>query len=271
MKAYAKINLTLDILEREESGMHVIDSLMQTIDLHDIVTVKKRHDKEVHCKTVEGNEIENSNAEKAAKLFIEAFDTQGVDIEIIRRIPIGAGLGGSSADAIGVLKSMALLYCIPFNQLPPIAEQLGSDTSFLLTGGLARCTGYGNNIEKLPPLDCLYVLVAIPEGRIATKAAYTIYDNLKKQPPRVRTEEILEKLRIPRDIKIFTTNVLTPAAITLLPEINDKIRALQDSRNLMVGMTGSGSAVFGLYKDLDAALSKMYELDFPAEVYAFVN
>lgn len=271
MKAYAKINLTLDIVEREESGMHLIDTVMQTIDLHDIVTVKKRKDKQVFCKTVKGREIENSNAEKAANLFVETFDTNGVDIEIIRRIPIGAGLGGSSADAVAVLKAMALLYCIPFNQLVPLAEQLGSDTIFLLNGGLARCTGYGNVVEKLPPLDCLYVLVAVPEGEISTKDAYERYDVLKKQPPRVRTDEILEKLRVPRDVKMYTTNALTPASIALMSQVNDKIKALQDKDNLMVGMTGSGCAVFGLYKDLDAALNKMYELDFPTDVYAFVN
>ncbi len=272
MKAYAKINITLDVMgKNEDEDMHLLDSLMQTIDLHDTLSMKKRRDNLVTCVTTVGKEIKDSNAEKAAKLFMERFGTSGVDIEIVRRIPIGGGLGGSSADAVAVLKMMALLFNVNFGELEPLARELGSDTLFLLQGGLARCTGYGDVIEKLPPLPPMYVLLATPPEGSSTSYVFSAFDNLKKRPPNVKTEEILAGISEYKDVKIYVSNVLTGCAEALNNGIGEVMKAMQDKKSLMLSMTGSGSSVFALYRDLDDALDKMYEMAIPADVYRLIS
>lgn len=270
IKAYAKINLCFDILGKdEESGYHDIDTIMQTIDLHDTVILTKRED-ETCTSEIIGAEIDDDNALKAAELFVSCFETTGVDIQIIKRIPVMSGLGGSSTDAAAVLKGMAILYNISTAELPPLAESLGSDTPFFLKEGLARCKGRGHDIERLEPLPGMFVLLITDSKGISAKEAYEAYDALGKKPPNVKVDILLNYLRDQKDTKLFPTNALLTPAQAMNPMIIEQLRALTDKRAIMTTMTGSGSAVFSIYPEIEDALNKQNFLMFDSEVYSFV-
>ena len=254
LKAYAKINICFDILGRdEESEMHFVDTVMQTIDMADYVTVSKRRDKECFSK-VENDVLEDTNAIAAAKLFVETFDTKGVDIFISKRIPVGAGLGGSSADAAAVLRAMAMLYDIDFERILPVAEKIGSDVPFLIHGGLARCTGFGEKVERLDPLPPMSVLLAVPKTGVETKEAYARFDKQTKKAFTVKTEDIVNNLREGRSNRLLSTNIFFNIVSILNPEVNVAQKFITlDKIPLHATMTGSGSAYYSLYADLDKA------------------
>ena len=153
IKSYAKINLTLEILG-VEGGYHLLDSLVASVDMFDLIVLKKRKDKlsRVVMKGMGSESIppEKNVALKAAELFSETFSKGGAEITVYKNIPIGAGLGGSSADAAGVLNGMAKLYGVEDREkLKALADSLGSDTGYMLSGGFARMQGRG---EKVTPL-----------------------------------------------------------------------------------------------------------------------
>lgn len=258
LKAYAKINICFDILgKEEESGLHYVDTIMQTIDLADYVTVTKRRDKECYSK-VENDVVEDTNALKSAKLFVEAFDTNGVDILISKHIPVGAGLGGSSADAAAVLRAMALLYDIDFGLLKPIAEKVGADVAFLLNGGLARCTGFGEKIERLDPLPPLSVLLASPKESSNTAEAYARFDKQTKKQFTVKTDDILSNLRLGKSNRLLSTNIFFNIVSIMTPTVNDAQKYINsDKVPNHATMTGSGSSYYSLYSDIDKAYEHM--------------
>lgn len=274
VKAYAKINICFDITGKdEENGMHFVDTVMQTIDLYDYITVTKRRDKTCIV-SVEDEKVEDTIAIKAANLFVETFDTNGVDIRIVKRIPVGGGLGGSSADAAGVLRAMAILYEVDFACLTPLAHKLGSDVTFLLTGGLARCTGYGEKIEELPPLPPLCALVATPNTGVSTAEAYERYDKINKKPFNVRTEEIVDNIRENKNNRLLSTNILFNIVSILNPDVEKTAKFVNsDKTPFHTSMSGSGSAYFALYSDVEKAYAQKANApsDINVEIYQFVN
>lgn len=142
MKSYAKVNLSLNVTGAA-GGYHLIDSVLASIDIYDTVCVKPRGDRLVnvymHGLGSENILPERNNAVRAGEAFVSAFSTKGADIEIYKDIPMGAGLGGSSADAAGVLNAMAALYKVTDRAaLKGLADALGSDTGYMLGGGFAR-------------------------------------------------------------------------------------------------------------------------------------
>lgn len=156
-KAYAKVNLTLDILGVKD-GYHQLDSLVIALDLYDLITVKKRKDGKIRVfSRGEGSESipeEKNNAFKAAVAFQSEFSCGGAEISVFKNIPVGAGLGGSSADAAGVLRAMKKLFCIvpsPENErkILAIADGTGSDVRAMYTGGTCRMRGRGETVTDV--------------------------------------------------------------------------------------------------------------------------
>lgn len=274
LKAYAKINITFDVLSKdEETGLHQVDTLMQTIDMADYVTVTRRRDSQCFS-TVAGGVVQDTNALKAAQLFVEKFDVKGVNIDIVKRIPVGGGLGGSAADAAATLRAMAVLYDIPFADVEPLCLELGADVKFLFNGGLARCTGIGNEIEDLEPLPPYAVLVATPSGAgINTQECYATFDKFKK-PFSVKTDNILNCLRNYTNTTLFSNNCLFASACNLNKKVQDTQKFLASDKAIThVAMTGSGSSCFALYQDPDKAFLRV---DAPHDgynlgVYKLVN
>ena len=254
--AYSKINLTLTVGELdEERGLHAIDSIMQTIELHDTVHLTARRDKECTTNLTWEEGVED-NALKAARLFVDTFDTFGVDIVVDKEIPVGKGLGGSAADAAAVLSGMAVLYNVDLGALLPVAAEIGSDVTFLLYRGLAHVTGFGETVEILPPLPLMYALLVIPAESVSTPEAYAGYDAMGKKPNPVYTDEVMSLLRAERNSKLYQNNNFYAVCSTRCPAIANATKALQDMRSLHIGMTGTGSCVFALYNRLDYAEQK---------------
>lgn len=272
--AYSKINICLTIGEKdEERGLHRIDSIMQTIELHDTVQLSVRRDKACTCNLTWPDDV-TDNALRAAELFVAAFDTMGVDIEVRKEIPVGAGLGGSAADAAAVLRGMAMLYNVEDDKLPPLAAQLGSDVPFLLQRGLAHVTGFGEEVEILPPLPLFYALVVVPKETVATAEAFAAYDGMGKKPTPIYIEEVMKLLTAERNTKLYQTNNFYPVSSTRCPAIAGAVKALQDLRSLHISMTGSGSAVYALYNRLDHAMEKrdaLLEAGFDARLYRLID
>ncbi|MDE6585371.1 MAG: 4-(cytidine 5'-diphospho)-2-C-methyl-D-erythritol kinase [Clostridia bacterium] len=251
VKAYAKLNFTLDITGASD-GFHMLDSLVCTVDLYDTVKVKKRRDKLVNivmhgCGT-ETLPYEHNNAAKAAESFINAFGTCGADITIYKNIPVGGGLGGSSADVAGVLNAMSRLYGVGSErQIKELADELGSDTGYLLSGGWARLTGRGERVQSLDIKTKLYILLLLPQSGVSTAECYRVCDGLQGSLP--RTADALSAL-LKEDLTAFggsLGNALYPAATQLNPDVEKAFSELEDFAPLGVNMTGSGSGVFAIF------------------------
>ncbi len=258
VNAQAKLNLTLDVLGTEE-GYHLLDSLVCTVDLADRIVAKKRKDGLVsvtmHGMGSESIPPEENNAQKAGEAFVAAFGTCGADITVYKNIPVGAGLGGSSADAAGTLKAMAKLYGIEdANALKAMADSLGSDTGYLLTGGFARIRGRGEQVEPLGEPPALNLLLLVPEEGVSTAECYKKSDGYSKSRP--HTERALECLRAGNAewaAKLFY-NDLYPAARELNPEVERALAALRSLSPWGASMTGSGSGVFAVFETAELCL-----------------
>ena len=155
VRAYAKINLTLDVLGRRADGYHELATVMQTVDLYDTLCLTPIPDRRVEViSTVPALDNNDNLAARAAQLLIEYSGVStGVSIELHKRIPIAAGLGGGSSDAVAVLLALRQWWHLPISmeEMHTLAASIGSDVPFFLDGGLALCEGRGERVTPLPP------------------------------------------------------------------------------------------------------------------------
>lgn len=255
IKSYAKINVTLEIVG-EQGGYHLLDSLVASVDLFDLIVLRKRKDKlsSVTMRGLGSESIppENNNALKACEMFSEKFGTTGADITVYKNIPMGAGLGGSSADASGVLRGMAKLYGVTDKQaICALADSLGSDTKYMLSGGFARMRGRGTEIEKLPLSDKLHFLALFPKNSVSSGACYREYDRL--QPGYTDGSQTSECIRAlsQKDLEgvgRYLTNALYLPSASLQKDVETAYEEAKAFSPLGVVMTGSGSCVLALFE-----------------------
>lgn len=258
VKARAKINWTLDILGQREDGYHLMDMLMQSVSLADTITLIPAG--EVTITTGGYPKLpanERNLAYRAAIALQNATGCRkGAAIHVEKRIPVGAGMGGGSADAAGVLAGLNQLWETGLNQqeLEAIGLTLGADVPFCLRGGLTRTTGIG---EKMVSLPCsrLYDLVVIQPCRgLSTKEVFTAYHE-KADIPRPATEDAQLALET-GDAALLSEslgNVLQAVSQDMRPPIGDSIAALKQRGAIAALMTGSGSAVFGVFESEEDA------------------
>ena len=259
VSAYAKLNLTLDIVGKEE-GYHLLDSLVVTVDLIDRVVVKKRRDGlssvSMHGMGSESIPPEKNNALRAAEAFSARFQTCGADVAVYKNIPMGAGLGGSSADVAGVLLGMAKLYEIrDMGAVFSLAEELGSDVRFQLSGGFARMRGRGCDLGFFPDTPELWFLLLYGKEGVSTAACYQTYDARGETFPS-RTGRAIEGFQsgnLDWAARLFG-NHLTDAAAEIMPEIGETLKTLRGFSPIGCGMTGSGSAVYAAFPTRELAL-----------------
>lgn len=255
----AKINWTLDITGTDERGYHLLDMLMQRITLYDTVTVKKQDSGIVLSSSEYWLPCDSRNtAYKSAELFFEfAKISGGCKIHINKRIPSGAGLAGGSADAAAVLVGLNRLYGNIFtvNELEKLALKIGADVPFMLRFGLCRARGIGEELQDIrinKPIDILCVMKYREPA--STKQVYGLFDkiNSRMHPD---TEKFLEALKQNKldDLKKYGGNVLTESAISIAGGIKENIDKMKKTKAKFVSMTGSGSVVFGVFKDSDSA------------------
>ena len=233
VKSYAKINLSLNIAGTA-GGYHLIDSAVCSIDIYDTVCAKPRRDALVnvymHGRGSEFIPPEKNNAVKAGEAFVSAFGTRGADIEIFKDIPVGAGLGGSSADAAGVLNALAKLYKIDAPaELKALADGLGSDT------------GYSPRQYNM--------LLFLPDSPVSTPACYKKYDG-SPDPLRADTARLCAALAAGdfAGVAANAYNALGVPACALNPECAAALAAAGALSPSACAVTGSGSAVFALFE-----------------------
>lgn len=238
-RAYAKINLFLRIVGAKD-GYHLIESLMQSIDLFDEVTLEKRADDLVTSDFPEDNSL------VVLRRLKQEFALGGMHLSTKKKIPIGGGLGGSSADAAAAALACADLWGLKVDQVKKIVAPLFGDLAFQLTGGTAIARGFGEEVEPLPDLPTFAVLLALPEKGVSTKEAYALSDTLPKGNGSALSL-FWALMRGEKADRHYINDLLAPATL-LNDEIDPLLASLRKTNSLLSGMSGSGSAVFALFK-----------------------
>ena len=251
IKAPAKINLTLDVLGVEKN-YHEIKTLVSTIDLYDTITIKPRKDSCINL-IMKGLAVDCSitenNAYKAGKLYMDKVSAKGADIIIEKNIPCGAGLGGSSADIAGVLNGMQKAFKKKAD-LMPLANSLGSDSGFLIGGGYAVLTGRGDKIIKKDISQTLYLIIITENKPVSSRASYKMFDKLGKmyKPCTASAEKALKEGQFEKFCSVIKNDLFT-ASCEIVEEIKYNLMNLKKAGAPAQVMTGSGSAVIGIFDD----------------------
>ncbi|MBR7165131.1 MAG: 4-(cytidine 5'-diphospho)-2-C-methyl-D-erythritol kinase [Clostridia bacterium] len=253
LSAYAKINLTLGITGIREDGYHTLETLMQEISLADTVILQKiPQGILIDCDRSGIPTDEKNICYKAAKGYFEKSGIKGgIRISLQKRIPDGAGMGGGSADAAAVLKGMSALYPAKV-PLAEIALHCGADVPFFLEGGTAFCQGIG---EMLTPLsfrgkEKVFCVVAKNCDGLSTPKIYSLYDSLPQNKKARASLDVIRTILSKGDhaaLFALMENDLELPAVTLRPQIIELKEALLKNGADCAMMTGSGSAVFGLF------------------------
>ena len=265
VKGYAKINISLNVTG-VENGYHNLDTVVITVDKFDTITVTKRKDDKIllNLTGTYGNIPfiqEKYNAYKAALKFKEKFNTVGVTIDIKREIPEGSGMGGSSADIAGVLMAMKKLFKISAD-VKDIADALGSDSGYLLTGGFARLTSRGTEIQSINSAWRPYFVVIYSKTGVNTAECFKQFDDLNLNGEVADIEGVIEGVLSGSVSNIVgkTGNALTQPACILNEEVSKNLTAIKNLSPEVYGMTGSGATVFAMYDSYEMAswaLSKL--------------
>ena len=258
--AFAKLNLTLDVLGKREDGYHDIKSVMQAISIRDDVEIDIGTDApwKLEC-TAEGIPTDETNlAWKAAKVYCQALhkDPGGIAIRIHKRIPSGAGLGGGSADAAAVLRALNRHYGDPLSilALAELGAQVGSDVPFCVLCGTAMAEGRGERLRKLPDMpDCVFV-VCKPDFSVSTPELYRKIDSvaIPKHPDHMAMESALLAGDLGK-IADLIYNVFDPVVTAEHLELNYIKSVCNSYGALGMQMTGSGSAVYAIMPNFEYA------------------
>lgn len=258
IKARAKINWTLDILGQREDGYHLMDMLMQPVSLADTVTLKEAPELVLTTGGYPRLPASQKNlAWRAAAALQNATGCQrGAAIHVEKRIPVGAGMGGGSADAAAVLAGLNKLWGTGLNQtqLEEIGLTLGADVPFCLRGGLTRTTGIGERIQVLPCARSYNLVVIQPCRGLSTGAVFKAYHEKESQlrPDTDGAQRALAE----GDSELLAAslgNVLQEVSQDMRPAIGDAIGTLKQRGAMAALMTGSGSAVFGVFDNEEDA------------------
>ncbi len=250
--APAKINLTLDVTGRRADGYHTLTSIFQTVSRYDTVTLTKTT-AGVTLETPGGAPCppEKNTAYRAAQAFFAHTGIAGgVALTLTKRIPQQAGMGGGSADGAAVLAGLDRLYDTHLSPetLRAMAAAIGADVPFCLVGGTALVQGIGEQVEPLSPLPPVSVVIAQPSERVDTAAAYRALDcsPIRHRPDHPAALAALRE-NDPAALWEQIVNVFEPALA--LPGVAAIRREMAAFAPLASQMTGSGSAVFGLFSD----------------------
>lgn len=266
IKAYAKLNLTLDILGRREDGYHDLQMVMQSVDLCDELTVTPASGEGRMSTTLSYLPCDGRNlAQQAARAFRERTGSElRVDIHIQKRIPVCAGLGGGSSDAAAVLRAMNELTgaALTPRELAEIGGAVGSDVPYCVLGGTVLAQGRGERLTPLPALPPCHVVVCKPSFSVSTPQLFTAADRVRLHL-RPDTPGMLQALE-ERDLAGAARRLYNVFADVLPPqrgkEIQDITGSLLGCGALGACMSGTGPSVFGLFDDPAAARSAYTQL-----------
>ncbi len=262
LNAHAKINLSLDVLNKRDDGYHNLKMIMQTLQLHDIITIQEIESGiEIECEAPYVPTSNSNIAYKAAEKVIQEYGLNaGVRIKIEKKIPVAAGLAGGSTDAAAVLKGMNELFGIGLDQqrLMDIGKTIGADVPYCIVGGTALAEGIGEIITPLPKMEAIPVILIKPRFGVSTASVFKSLQ-LDKIPYRPKTDMLIDALE-KRDIKFIgenLCNVLESVTVERYPLIDKIKKDLITKGSIGSIMSGSGPTVFGLFED-DETAKKAY-------------
>ena len=273
--AFAKINLTLDVLDKREDGYHDIKSIMQAVSIRDDIEIDVGTGKPwtLTC-NIEGVPTDQRNlAWKAAEVYLQTIgkDPEGLAIRITKRIPMEAGLAGGSADAAAVLRALNTHYGAPLSilALAELGAQIGSDVPFCVLCGTAMAEGRGERLRKLPDMPDCFIVVCNPEFSSSTPELYRKIDEtvIGQRPD----HQAMESALLAGDLgKIAENlcNVFDPLVTKEHLEINYIKSIFHSYGSVGQQMTGSGSAVFAIVESFEyaAVICNMLKENYP-QVY----
>ena len=261
LKSRAKINLSIDVLGKRQDGYHLVEMIMQTIDLYDLIEINEKDNDQITIKST-SDEIPldcNNLVYKAANLIKKTFNiNKGVEIHIKKNIPVAAGMAGGSSNAAAVLVGLNKLWNLNLSnqQLEKIGLKLGADVPFCINGGAVLALGIG---EELTPIKGLTkdvcILVCKPDLFVSTKEVYECIDSkdIDKRPNNKFLIECL-KNEDTRQLAENMFNVLEGVTMDKHPVIQQIKDIMTNNRALGAMMSGSGPTVFGLYENREDAV-----------------
>ena len=255
IKAYGKVNISLDVVGKREDGYHLLSMIMQNIDLYDEIEVEKQK----YGINLECNKsyvpVDNRNlAYKAAEIFKERYDiVDGVKINIEKNIPVSAGLAGGSTDAAAVLKVMNELFNVNATEveLMELGLRLGADIPYCIHGGTALCEGIGEIITPIKSFKDKIIVLVKPAFGVSTKEVYKNF-NLEKVKQHPKTAEIINAIEndnlnfVASNMKNLLENV-TLRKHKILIKIKEEMNACGAINSMM---SGSGPTVFAFFDDM---------------------
>lgn len=261
MEAYAKINLTLDVTGRDERGYHLLSSVFAEISLSDTVTLTPGGmGISMSCSDPNLPSDGRNLCVKAANALLDGLSLPQRDfhIDLVKRIPSCAGLGGGSSDAAAVLRLLCRHFGISpqDDRVQAIALSVGADVPFFLRGGVCLAEGVGERLTSLPPTEDYVILLAKTEEWASTPEVYRLYDALPAPQP-LETPRFVAALQEKRDVTPYVSNHLTAAAATVCPSVLRLKAQLRSAGALAAEMSGSGSAVYGLFREEEDARNAM--------------
>ena len=259
IKARAKINLSLDVLRKREDGYHDVRMIMQSISLHDKVFLDPIDEKciKVTCDKRWVPSNSDNIAYKAAEVLMDRFNlSKGVDIRIVKKIPVAAGLAGGSADAAAVLKGMNEIFSLNLkeDELMRLGKHIGADIPFCIKGGTILAEGIGEVLTEIRPLRNVNIVLVKPRISVSTAWVYKNLD-IGKITSRPETDYLIRLIEN-RDIQNLgkrMVNVLEDVTISkheVIGEIKDRLVRLGALGSMM---SGSGPTVFGVFEDRASA------------------
>ena len=255
IKAFAKVNLSLDVTGKRADGYHTLCSVFQSVSLCDIVEIEKSDSISVKCSDTSLNGEDNLCNTAAVKFFQAAGILGGADIFIEKHIPLAAGLGGGSADAGAVLKGLNELYGNPLSEkkLLEIALSLGADVPFCMVGGTKLCEGIGEIMTELSPLPECYIVIAKKGQKSSTGDMYRALDSNTD-----RKKSDIEKIKLGLE-KENLTDAFSGAynCFELVCEqtaLNEAREIALSSNAVYCGLSGAGPSVIAVYDNPNKAL-----------------
>ncbi len=265
VKAPAKINLSLDVLRRRADGYHDVSMVMQAVSLYDYVTVETLDTKEIEifCDYPDVPCNKKNIAYKCAEAFFKYTKTEntGIKITIEKNIPAQAGLAGGSADGAAVIVALNKLFStyLKEDELCEIGSKIGADIPFCILGGTKLASGTGTTLKKMINMPKCNIVICKPDFSVSTAEAYARIDKAGLSHPEFTAEMV--KAIYARDIWMVTTSMLNDFEIALnLDGINEIKKIMLKNKALGSCMSGSGSAVFGVFNNIKKAEKCMEKL-----------
>ena len=280
VKAYGKINLSLNVGATRPDGYHDVAMILQSIDLYDEITITKSDvfrvevsidpqiapKKETIVLAQHGalsNDVpedERNLAMKAAKLMAEKYDLCPVAIRLSKHIPIAAGLGGGSTDAAGVIIGMNQLFALGLSkeEMCKVGEQIGSDVPFCVLGGCCLATGRGEILSPVESVHGLPLVLVKPEFGISTPWSYKAFSPVNN--PEADLKKLISVMKEEGQVRDLADkmapvmkNQLAKAALEAYPILGEILEKLKEEGALLTMMTGSGPTLFGIFESNEKA------------------